>query len=102
MSGQAFQAAADKFAKAFFNGDANTVKSYLVDPKNKYQEYSTKNGFDDVKFLTLKLDPKNAKEDSVTAEYEFQLKGEGSYTYLNLEMKKVNNEWKVDFYGLEK
>lgn len=91
-----------KFSKAYLSGDVSTLKNYLHNPDNKSHYYNTENIFDNVEFMILKLSPENIKEDSIIAEYEFQLKGEDSYTYLYLEMKKVNNEWKVEHFGLEK
>lgn len=99
--GHDFQVVSWKFAKAFLSGDGSTMKSYLLDPKSKEHFYSTENIFGDVEFLILKLDPKDIKEDSVHAEYEYGVKGKDTLQYLNLDMKRVNNEWKVQFYGVE-
>jgi hypothetical protein len=101
-AGYDFQIASWKFAKAFLSGDAATMKHYLIDAESKDNDCNTENRFGDVEFLILKLSPKDIGIDSVIAEYEFVLKGEDSYTYLSLNMKKVNNEWKVVNYGLEK
>ncbi len=99
--GHDFQVVSWKFAKAFLSGDGSTMKSYLLDPKSKEHFYNTENMFGDVEFLILKLDPKDIKEDSVHAEYEYGVKGKDTLQYLNLEMKRVDNEWKVKFYGVE-
>lgn len=58
--------------------------------------------FANVEFMILKLDSKNIKKDSVSAQYEFKLDSEDSYTYLQLSMKKENDQWKIESYGLEK
>lgn len=100
--GHDFQVISWKFAKAYLSGDVSMMKNYLIDPENKEHYYNTENRFNNVEFLILKLSPKNINEDSVIAEYEFLLKGEDSYTYLYLEMKRINNEWKVQYFGLEK
>lgn len=100
--GHDFQVISWKFTKAYLSGDVGTMERYLIDPENKDYSDNTENMFEDVEFLILKLDPKNIKEDTVIAEYEFGLKGQDSLTYLNLEMKIVDNEWKVQFCGLEK
>lgn len=99
--GHDFQVASWKFTKAYLSGDISTMKKLLIEPKNKDNDYNTKNMFNDVEFLILKLDDKDIKENMVRAEYEFGLKGNESLQYLNLEMKKINNEWKVQHYGLE-
>ena len=100
--GQSFQIAAKKFTTAYLSGDINTVKSYLADPQNKQNSFYTENRLNDVKSLVLKLGPEGIQEDSVSAEYEFMLNGDVGYTYLSLNMKKINGEWKVESYGLEK
>lgn len=100
--GHDFQVTSWKFAKAYLSGDVSKVKNYLIDPDNKEHYYNAENRFDNVEFLILKLSPDDIKKDSVDAEYEFQMKGDDSYTYLYLEMKKIDNEWKVQYFGLEK
>ena len=100
--GHAFQIAAYKFAKAFFNKDTDILKSYLTDPDNTLKEYPFDYGFNDVEFMILKLSPGAIRKDSVTAEYEFKLNSEDSYTYLYLDMIKMKDQWKIESYGLEK
>lgn len=100
--GHSFQITAYKFAKAFFSKNTNIVKNYLIDPNNAFQKHSSDYGFDDVEFMILKLSLENIKKDSVTAEYEFKLNNEDSYTYLFLDIRKVKDEWKIKSYGLEK
>ncbi|WBW96475.1 hypothetical protein [Oceanirhabdus sp. W0125-5] len=99
--GHDFQVVSWKFTKAYLSGDVSAMKSYLINPENKDNYYNTENKFDDVEFLILKLDPNDIKEDRIIAEYEFCLKNTDYYQYLNLEMKKINGEWKVKFYGLQ-
>ncbi|MCM1989128.1 hypothetical protein [Oceanirhabdus seepicola] len=99
--GHDFQVVAWKFTKAYLSGDVSTMKSYLLNPEDKDNYYNTENMFDDVEFLILKLDPDDIKDDMINAEYEFCLKNNDYYEYLNLEIKKVDGKWKVQFYGLE-
>lgn len=101
IEGHDFQVVSCKFTKAYLSGDVSTMKSYLINPENKDNYYNTENMFDDVEFLILKLDPNDIKEDTIIAEYEFCLKNHDYFQYLNLEMKKVNDKWKVEHYGLE-
>ncbi len=100
--GKDYQIAVKKFTEAYFRGDVSTVKSYLIDPNNKFNDFNTKDLLADTELLNLKLGSEDIKDNSVHAQYEFLEKGDDSYTYLDLEMEKVNNEWKVESYGLEK
>lgn len=100
--GHSFQIAAYKFAKAFFEKNTKVMKSYLFDPDKGFQEYKLDYGFINVEFMILKLNSNDIKKDSVSAQYEFKLDSEDSYTYLQLSMKKVNDQWKIESYGLEK
>jgi len=100
--GHDFQVTSWKFTKAYLSGDESAMKSYLIDTENKNIQHLTGSIFNDVEFLILKLSLEDVKEDSVIAEYEFAQKGEESYSYVFLSMKKVDNEWKVESYGLEK
>lgn len=99
--GHDFQVVSWKFTKAFLSGEVSTMKNFLAEPEKKGHYYSTENMFEGVEFLILKLSPKDIKAETVIAEYEFGLKGRDTLQYLYLEMKKVNNEWKVQNYGLE-
>lgn len=100
--GYSFQIAAYKFAKAFFEKNTKAMKSYLIDPDKGFIEYSLSYSFTNVEFMILKLNPMDIKKDSVSAQYEFKLDSEDSYTYLQLSMKKVDDYWKIESYGLEK
>lgn len=100
--GQAFQITAYEFAKAFFEKNTEVMKRYLLNPDEDFYEYDLDYGLDDIEYMRLKFNPKDAEKGSVSAQYEFNLDGEDSYTYLQLSIKKVNDEWKVEFYGLEK
>ena len=100
--GHSFQIAAYRFAKAFFEKDMKVMKSYLIDPEKGFKEYKLGYSFNNVEFMILKLNANDIRKDSVSAQYEFKPDNEESYTYLQLSMKKVNDQWKVDSYGLEK
>lgn len=90
------------FAEAFFEKNTEVMKSYLLDPDKGFHEYNLGNGLSDVGSVKLKFNPKDIKSDSVSAQYEFKFDGDDSYTYLQLSMKKVNDMWKIESYGLEK
>jgi hypothetical protein len=100
--GHSFQIAAYKFAKAFFEKNEKVLRSYLADPDKNFEEYSLDYDFQNVEFMILKLNADDIKEDSVSAQYEFKLDSEDSYTYLQLSIKKVDGQWKIEWYGLEK
>lgn len=99
--GVKFQVTTWRFAKAFFCSDKAEMKKYLKDgiEADPYE----KDVFLDIEYLILKwsLDSIWA-EDRIGASYQFQLEGEDSDTYLSLSMEKVDGEWKVASYGLEK
>lgn len=99
--GKEFQASSREFAEAYLSGDVGTMKHYLIDPQSKSHYYPTENVFQDIQFLQLKLSPKDIHAGAVNAEYEFCITGQDTYQYLYLEMKRVDNEWKVEFFGLE-
>ena len=90
------------FAVAFFEKNTEVMKSYLLDPDKGFYEYNLGNGLSDIESMKLKFNPNDIKSDSVSAQYEFKFDGDDSYTYLQLSMKKVNDVWKIESYGLEK
>lgn len=100
--GHSFQITAYKFAKAFFENNERVIKGYLIDPDKDFYQHNQNYSFTNVEFMIIKLDFKDIKKDSVSAQYEFKLDNEDSYTYLQLSMKKVNDQWKINSYGLEK
>lgn len=97
-----FQAVTDKFAKAYLAGDVEAMKSCLSDPDSGKNDFSMEGRPVDDASLTLKLDPQKIKENTASVEYEILPAGRDSFDYLYLELEKINGEWKVKFYGLEK
>ncbi len=100
--GHSFQITAYKFAKAFFENNERVIKGYLIDPDKDFHQHNQNYSFTNVEFMIIKLDFKDIKKDSVSAQYEFKLDSEDSYTYLQFSMKRVNDQWKIESYGLEK
>jgi hypothetical protein len=90
------------FAEAFFKEDAKVMKSYLLDPDKGFDKYDLDKGLDDAGAMKLKFNPDDVKSDSVSAEYEFRFEGDDSYSYLSLSMRKIDDVWKIESYGLEK
>ncbi len=99
--GQEFQSATEGFINAYLNGDREAMKSYLADPDDVSHDFAMENVPVDCKSYVLKLSENDIKEDMVAAEYEFILTNEDSHTYLNLEMEKIDNMWKVKYFGLK-
>ena len=91
-----------KFAEAYLSGDVTEMKKYVIDSEESYLDWNKNNIYDKVSFLILKMIVKDAEEDTVILEYEFDVSGEDSLTYLYIELKKDNDQWKVKYWGLEK
>lgn len=77
------------------------MKSYLLDPKSKNNSFNTKDRLGDINLLNLKLGPEDINDNSVHAQYEISIKNTVGYVYLDLKMKRVNNNWKVVSYFFE-
>ncbi len=90
------------FAEAFFKEDEKAMKSYLVDPDEGFDRYNLDKGLGDAGTMKLKFDPDRIKNDSASVEYEFRFEGDDSLSYLSLSMIKIDDVWKIEFYGLEK
>jgi len=100
FEGHKFEMEARKFAKACLTNDVVTMKKYALDPGDKDFFNIKLDYYDKTSFIILKL--KKVEENYVNADFEFDLQGEDSLTYLNVEMVKVDDEWKVKSWGLEK
>lgn len=88
------------FIKAYFNSDSPTMEKYLIEGKSA--EPYNKVVFNNIDYINLQWSFSNmVSEDEISLTYIFQIKGD-SLTYFDLDMKKVNNEWKVSDYGIEK
>lgn len=98
--GVQFQAAAYRAAKAYLNGDFEALAGYLTD--NCVVDLKL-DLFKDIDYMILKWGLDNIKsENHILASYEFLIKGEDSASYVSMELKKIDGEWKVDAIGLEK
>lgn len=95
------QIVAQSFAKAYFSGNLEHVKLYLVDIK--LAEVYSKNIYDNLQYMILKWEPEDiATQTRIGIQYQFQEKGTDSADYLGLDMIKISDEWKVDTFYLEK
>lgn len=88
------------FIKAYFSSDTITMEKYLLEGE-KAEAY-TKDVFNDIKYLNLQWSfSKIISESELYVTYIFEIEGD-SLTYLDLKVKKVDDEWKVYFYTLDK
>ncbi len=90
------------FAEAFFEENTKVMKSYLLDPDKGFDKYNLDKGLGDAGAMKLKFNPDDIKSDSASVEYEFRFEGDDSYSYLSLSLRKNDDVWKIEFYGLEK
>ena len=101
--GQEIKGIAEKFATAYFNGDTDSIQSFLTVPFDWDIEVYTGSGT--ISEVTVKeLADIGAPEDGtvqvVSVEYR-DSEIEDSYRYLTLEFIRQENEWKIQFYGVE-
>ncbi len=109
--GSSFQATANDFVKAYLIGDVREMKRCLLNPGSSRNDFSMDGKTVNWKSLTLKLDPKDIGENTVSAEYEIAPARSGGFDDLTstsgsqkfyFTMGKVNGEWKVSSYKIEK
>lgn len=99
--GVKFQQVAYKGAKAYLSGNLNQVSKYFIDPKDA--SVVTENVFNNLDYMILKWRLSDIKsEDEILASYEYKLNGKDSVSYVIMEMKKVNNNWKIKSIGEQK
>lgn len=99
--GKAFEVAAQKFAQAFLSDDRATMKELLIKPDSQQNYYVQESLWNQVESMTLKLSAENIKANAISAQYEIHYKEKDTFQYVDLQMKKVNEAWKVEAYGLE-
>jgi len=88
-----------KFARACLSNDTDSMETLVAADT----EISTTKDifYENLEFIILK-GFRRSDDGQVTVSYEFQQKGEDSYSYLTIEMANVGGEWKVVSYGFEK
>lgn len=100
---QEIKGIAEKFAAAYFNGDMETVQSCLTTPYEwDIEVYS---GTETISDFTLKGLEEIGKEEGgsskiISLEYKYN-EGEDAFQYLTLEFVKQEDDWKIQFYGME-
>ncbi len=101
--GQEMKRIAEEFATAYFNKDTDSIQSFLSDPFEwDIEVYAGTGTISEVslKGLTDIGEKENGSVQTVSAEYIDSNLGD-SYHYLTLEFIKQENEWKIQFYGID-
>jgi hypothetical protein len=99
-NGQSFLATTWAFIKAYFGSDSVAMEEYLVDGV-KAEPYKT-DVFNDLVYINLQWSfSKIVSENEVKVSYIFEVEND-SLTYLDIVAKKIDNEWKIASYTLEK
>lgn len=101
--GQEMKRIAEEFVTAYFNGDVDSIQSFLSVPFEWDIEVYTGTGTISevsLKGLTDIGEKENGSVQVVSVEYMDSDIGD-SYRYLTLEFIKQENEWKIQFYGIE-
>ena len=89
------------FADAYFAGDWAAMQGYLADPQARKDVY-TVNG-DQVRYISLRGMETLAKSNDASVSLTFlESPDADSYTYLAMEVTKIDEEYKISFYGLDK
>lgn len=101
--GQKIKRIAEEFITAYFNGDTDSIQSFLSAPFEWDIEVYTGTGT--ISEISLKGladigEIENGSVQVVSIEYRDSDIGD-SYRYLTLEFIKQKNEWKIQFYGIE-
>lgn len=96
---------ANKFARAYFEGDREEIQKYLADSYDEEIEVYTDadpklSGMIGIKGVEDIEEAEIGDTLSVSMECSMAEAGEG-FLYLTLEMVKQEDGWKIDFYGLE-
>lgn len=100
---QEIKRVAEEFLTAYFNKDTDKIQNFLSDPFEwDIEVYS---GTGTISNISLKgLSDLGGKENGsvqvISVEYMDSNIGD-SYRYLTLEFIKQDNEWKIQFYGIE-
>lgn len=100
--GSSFQTTANRFVKSYLIGDIREMKRCLSNPESSQNDFSMNGKTVNWKSLTLKLDPSDIGENTVSAEYEITLANRSDSQKLYFTMEKVEKEWKVNSYQIEK
>ncbi|MDD3142153.1 MAG: hypothetical protein PHX08_24755 [Lachnospiraceae bacterium] len=96
------------FTKAYFCGDAETIKSYLAEPyERKIETYLDQSPYtiEDATFFGIKgLSLVSSKKNTIfTVEVEFNEAEEiDTLAYFFMEFEKQKDDWKINAYGLER
>lgn len=104
---------AQEFARAYFDGDEDALRSYLIGDFDSIYEGGEEINILDSRFVAYFVGDENIiassrfisevdPADACVISIGFLEGGEDSRTYLTLSMVSQGDEWKVDWYGLGK
>lgn len=91
------------FAGAYFEGDINTIRQYMIG-QGEVEVYKNnkKNGIYISSLKGLDDLQKGKQVNKITSSLEFLTSDmPDSYIYLTIDLVKVKNSWKISWYGLE-
>lgn len=89
-----------KFVKAYFSANIDEMKEMLLN--EEIDSYKKSNVFNDLTYLNLDWNFCNVMSDNeVFLRYSFELEND-SLAYIDVRLKKNNEEWKISSYLLEK
>lgn len=89
-----------QFIKAYLSSDSTTMKEYVMEGLEA-EAYCT-DLFDDIDYINLQWSFSHLRsEEEISLTYILQIKNE-SLNYLGLNLRKVEDNWKVTSYTLEK
>ena len=99
---------AKEFSEAYFQGDSETIKKYLVEDYSgtldTYTDSRESKGTETVSINEIKglADVGDETGVTYTVQAEFLPAGEGSLFYLFMDFEKQEGGWRIRTYGLEK
>ena len=104
QEGMQFRKTAYGATKALLKADADKLAEYMLDPNEAQSTVrNLTDVFDNLVLLQFKFILSSFRtDDIIITSYEYALIGDDSYTYVSMELNKVDGEWKVAWIGLEK
>ncbi|MDE5698636.1 MAG: hypothetical protein K2I96_14710 [Lachnospiraceae bacterium] len=92
-----------EFCAAYFGGDLESVKSFLMD-QYIWDIDVYENSTNEVEIMSVKgledIGEKNI-DDVCVVSVEYKEEGMDTYVYLTVEFIKTDKGWKIEFYGNE-
>jgi hypothetical protein len=89
-----------KFTKAYFSADTDSMKKYLLG--EQIDAYKKENVFSELVYFNLDWNFCNVISDNeVFLRYSYEIEND-SLAYIDIRLKKIDEEWKISSYLLEK